>query len=101
LQLKEALTERKRKPRHQEIRHYEKYRDADLEKFANSLTIEPGPSLKDQRADVDTTESVRSASAIGGPPIAAKSTITLITITVRTNRSQDSRRTGDGRRLRK
>jgi hypothetical protein len=34
----------------------------------NSLTIEPGPSLKDQRADVDTTESVRSASAIGGLP---------------------------------
>jgi len=53
-QLKEALTEQKRKPRHQEVRHYEKYHNADLEKFANSLTIEPGPSLQDQRAGVAT-----------------------------------------------
>lgn len=51
-QLEEALTEQKRKPNAHEVRHYENYRDADLEKFANSLIIELGPSLKDQRAGV-------------------------------------------------
>lgn len=54
-ELKESLTEQKRKPEAATIRHYDSFDDAKLAAFVERLTIETGPSLSEQRERVAAT----------------------------------------------
>jgi hypothetical protein len=51
-ELKQVLTEQKRKPTRREVRHYEKFDDATLAAFSEQFSAEEGPTLQDQRSAV-------------------------------------------------
>lgn len=54
-ELKQALTENKRKPKPRTIRHYDDFASATLAAFVEHFTIEEGCSLHEQRALVSST----------------------------------------------